>query len=132
MSLQMGPVTEPKLAKEFKVANAVDIDSLKTAAEKAGKPIVFYLRGDNCGPCKRLTPQLNSIAPGLDGKVQLVAIDGEIPENEIAHEKLGRKGGEASLPAVYVVYPGQKPEIYVGGGDRDIAKAVEAVKKAGR
>ena len=74
---------------------------------KSGRILVdFY--ADWCGPCKMLTPVLESVANKLDGKVKIVKVDvDESPD-------LAQRFGIMSVPTMILFKKGQQAAAFSG------------------
>ena len=87
----------------MKILNSNEFDN----AIASGIVLVdFY--ADWCGPCKMLTPVLESVANKLDGKVKIVKVDvDESPD-------LAQRFGIMSVPTMILFKKGQQAAAFSG------------------
>jgi thioredoxin len=90
--------------------DAVLVDD-KTFAETVGddsRVVVVDFYADWCGPCRRLSPELEKAVAEYDGQVVLAKVDVE------KHEGLALKHGVRSIPDVRIYRGGRKQDGFVG------------------
>ena len=78
------------------------------AQEIASGLVLVDFYADWCGPCKMLTPVLESVANKLDGKVKIVKVDvDESPD-------LAQRFGIMSVPTMILFKKGQQAAAFSG------------------
>ncbi|MBN9528658.1 MAG: co-chaperone YbbN [Alphaproteobacteria bacterium] len=73
-------------------------------------PVLVDFWAPWCGPCKTLGPALERIVQAQGGKVRLVKVNIDEPENQPLAQQLRIQ----SIPAVYAFYKGQPVDGFVG------------------
>ncbi|KAL9654227.1 hypothetical protein ABK040_010260 [Willaertia magna] len=81
----------------FEIESEKDYEKL---VKQSTKPILLDVYADWCGPCRMLSPILESTIEDFKGKVQLVTVNADNFEN-IVHEL-----GVNALPTVFYIKPG--------------------------
>ena len=57
------------------------VEEFEEKVVKADKPVLVDFYASWCGPCKMVAPELEALAPELEGKAEIVKIDvEEVPE----------------------------------------------------
>ena len=74
------------------------------------QPVLVDFWAPWCGPCKQLTPALEKLVKGANGKLRLVKINVDDPKNQPLAQQLRIQ----SIPAVYAFYQGQPVDGFVG------------------
>ena len=75
---------------------------------KASQPVLVDFWAEWCGPCKMLTPVLESVANKLDDKVKIVKVDvDESPD-------LAQRFGIMSVPTMILFKKGQQAAAFSG------------------
>jgi thioredoxin 1 len=98
----------------MQVLNSSDF---KVKVAEASTPLVVDFFAEWCGPCKMLSPVLESLAPEFEGKLEIVKVD--IDEaGDIAQEY-----GVTSVPTIVVIKDGQEVERMVGFQSKDSLSA---------
>ena len=87
---------------------------------KAGLPVLVDFWAEWCGPCKIVSPILESLAEEFDGKIKFVKFD--TAENFEAPESYGI----LSLPTLLVFKEGEQIERIIGARPkRDLRRSLE-------
>lgn len=73
-------------------------------------PVLVDFWAPWCGPCKTLTPLLEKVVTEAKGKIRLVKLNTDLPENQPLAQQLRIQ----SIPAVYAFYQGQPVDGFVG------------------
>lgn len=72
------------------------------------KPVMVDFWAEWCGPCRKLSPILDSLAEDLEGKVDLVKVDVD------ANPESAAKYGITSIPAVLLFKDGEVAAASIG------------------
>lgn len=89
---------------------------------KSDKPVLVDFFATWCGPCKMVAPELEAVAPELDGKADIVKIDvEEMPE-------LAKEFKVMSVPTIIVMKNNEEVSRVVGFQPR--AALQQMVEKA--
>lgn len=62
--------------------NVVGAESFNTEVIKSDLPVLVDFWAAWCGPCQMMAPILQNIAVKMDGKIKIVKVDTEVPENQ--------------------------------------------------
>lgn len=73
-------------------------------------PVLVDFWAPWCGPCKQLGPMLEKIVRGANGKLKLVKVNIDEPQNQPLAQQLRIQ----SIPAVYAFFRGQPVDGFVG------------------
>jgi thioredoxin len=86
-------------------------------------PVVVDFWAPWCGPCRALTPTINSLAAKYDGKVKI----GKLNIDEA--QETATKFGVTSIPRVLIFKGGDDPrQTFVGvRSEAELAKAIDGV-----
>ena len=94
--------------KDRSMAIAVNDSNFEEVVLKAEVPVLVDFWAEWCGPCKMLTPVLESVANKLDGKVKIVKVDvDESPD-------LAQRFGIMSVPTMILFKKGQQAAAFSG------------------
>ncbi len=92
------------------------------------QPVLVDFWAPWCGPCKQLTPALEKLVKGANGKLRLVKINVDDPKNQPLAQQLRIQ----SIPAVYAFYQGQPVDGFVGAlPESQLKKFAEGLPGAG-
>ena len=92
-------------------------DDARNIISSSETPVVIDFFAEWCGPCKMLSPVLESLVPEYDGKVQIIKVDiDQSPE-------LSQEYGVTSVPTIAFVKGGQEVDRVVGFQSKDALKA---------
>lgn len=94
-----------------------DEDDFKAKVIEAKKPVVVDFFATWCGPCKMLTPRLETFVGVKGDKIDLAKVDVDNHENLAAQYKV------SSVPTVFAVKNGKVMDSFVGNKDDDELKA---------
>ena len=75
---------------------------------KSDKPVVVDFWAEWCGPCKRLSPNVERVAEEMSGKVKLAKLN--VDENPITMTKYGVRG----LPTLIMFKNGKVTATHLG------------------
>ena len=90
------------------MAIAVNDSNFEEVVLKSAQPVLVDFWAEWCGPCKMLTPVLESVANKLDGKVKIVKVDvDESPD-------LAQRFGIMSVPTMILFKKGQQTAAFSG------------------
>lgn len=85
----------------------------KAKLAEAKTPLVVDFFAEWCGPCKMLSPILESMSPEFEGKLEIVKVD--IDEaSDVAQEY-----GVTSVPTLVVIKEGKEVDRMVGFQSKD-------------
>jgi len=87
---------------------AVTTGTFEAEVMKSPVPVIVDFWAEWCPSCKVLTPVLDEIARGLDGKVKLVTVDGD------AGPALAQRFNVMSMPTILFVRGGSVVQQQVG------------------
>ena len=86
----------------------VSVEDFEDEVLKSDVKVLVDFYADWCGPCKMLTPVLESVANKLDGKVKIVKVDvDESPD-------LAQRFGIMSVPTMILFKKGQQAAAFSG------------------
>ncbi|OGQ21782.1 MAG: thioredoxin [Deltaproteobacteria bacterium RIFCSPLOWO2_02_FULL_44_10] len=90
--------------------NIFDVTDATFATEvlSADKPVLVDFWAEWCGPCKALTPTLETVAQEQENKVKVCKVD--VDQNP----KVAAQYGIRSIPAVMLFKGGQKVDQVIG------------------
>jgi thioredoxin 1 len=80
---------------------------------QTGVPMVVDFFAEWCGPCKMLSPILESLAPEFEGKLEIVKVD--IDEST----ELAQQYGITSVPTIIFMKEGKEVDRMVGFQSKD-------------
>src|SRR3972149_9411190 len=89
-------------------ATAVTTDTFDQEVLQSPLPVMVDFWAPWCGPCRALTPVLESVGSQMADKVKLVAVNVDEEPN------LAAKYQVQAIPTVFVFKPGQIAETIVG------------------
>ena len=90
------------------MAIAVNDSNFEEVVLKSAQPVLVDFWAEWCGPCKMLTPALESVANKLDGKVKIVKVDVEESPD------LAQRFGIMSVPTMILFKKGQQAAAFSG------------------
>ena len=95
---------------EEQVSNTIEItaDNFESEALQADIPVVVDFWAPWCGPCRMISPILESLAEKYAGKIKL----GKVNLDE--HPQLAAQYGIRSIPAIFIFKDGQVAERVIG------------------
>jgi thioredoxin 1 len=85
--------------------------------KESNGPVVIDFFAEWCGPCKMLSPILESIAPDFEGKLEIAKVDIDA-SGDIAQEY-----GITSVPTIIIFKDGKEAERMVGFQSKDSLSA---------
>ena len=98
------------------------VEEFEEKVAKADKPVLVDFFASWCGPCKMVAPELEALAPEVEGKAEIVKIDvEEVPE-------VAKNFKVMSVPTIIVVKNNEEVARVVGFRPRADLKAM--VEKA--
>ena len=71
-------------------------------------PLAVDFFAEWCGPCKMLSPVIESLVPEFAGKLEIVKVDVD------AEQELAQKYGVTSIPTIVFIKNGQEVDRMVG------------------
>ena len=80
---------------------------------KSNIPVIVYCYGDWCGPCKIMSPRIDSIAEELGDKIKI----GKINTDE--NINLAGQYGVMSIPTILVIKNGKVAKSFIGVTDKE-------------
>lgn len=84
------------------------LEEFQEKVVKAKKPVLVDFFATWCGPCKMVAPELEAVAPALEGKVDVVKIDiEEVPD-------LAKQYKVMSVPTILVLKNNEEISRVVG------------------
>lgn len=83
----------------------------------SGSILVVDFFAEWCGPCKMLSPILESLAPEFEGKLEIVKIDID------SEPELAQKYGVSSIPTIVAIKDGAEIDRMVGFQSKDSLSA---------
>jgi thioredoxin 1 len=83
----------------------------------SGSLLVVDFFAEWCGPCKMLSPILESLAPEFEGKLEIVKIDID------SEPELAQKYGVSSIPTIVALKEGSEVDRMVGFQSKDSLSA---------
>lgn len=92
-------------------------ETFASEVEQSALPVVVDFYAEWCGPCKVISPVLESLAGELSGKVKIVKVD--IDEQQ----ELAMRFGVQSIPNLLFFKNGEVVDQVVGFGGRDALAA---------
>ena len=97
-------------------------ENFDTEVIKAGKPVIVDFWAEWCGPCKMLTPTIDSLAEEFHGKCSISKL------NVDDHSEVAAKYGIRSIPCLLFFKDGKVEKQVVGAVDKDqIASILETL-----
>jgi thioredoxin 1 len=96
------------------VTNQEDARSIMSSSDV---PVVVDFFAEWCGPCKMLSPVLESMVPEYDGKVKIIKVD--IDQSQ----ELSQEYGVTSVPTIAFIKGGQEVDRVVGFQSKDALAA---------
>ena len=104
-----GPTpSPPTLPAVVEIEDEAQLEQVVAASARTGVSLVFDFYADWCGPCKTLTPKLESLVAATGGKATLVKI------NVDAHPAVSDQLRIQSLPTVMLMSGGRFLDTFVG------------------
>jgi thioredoxin 1 len=95
--------------------------SFQTEVIEAGTPVLIDFWAVWCGPCRMLTPTIESLASEYEGKVKVAKVN--VDENQ----QLAAKYGIMSIPTVMIFNEGKVVEQFIGVQPKGVYE--DALKK---
>jgi len=95
--------------------------SFQTEVVEAGVPVLVDFWAVWCGPCRMLTPTIESLASEYEGKVKVAKVN--VDENQ----QLAAKYGIMSIPTVMIFNEGKVVEQFIGVQPKGVYE--DALKK---
>jgi thioredoxin 1 len=95
--------------------------SFQTEVIEAGVPVLVDFWAVWCGPCRMLTPTIESLASEYEGKVKVAKVN--VDENQ----QLAAKYGIMSIPTVMIFNEGKVVEQFIGVQPKGVYE--DALKK---
>jgi thioredoxin len=84
------------------------VEEFEEKVIKSDKPVLVDFYATWCGPCKMVAPELEALAPELDGTADIVKVDvEEIPD-------VARQYKIMSVPTILVIKNGEEASRVVG------------------
>jgi thioredoxin 1 len=83
----------------------------------SGTTLVVDFFAEWCGPCKMLSPILESLAPEFEGKLEIVKVDID------SEPELAQKYGVSSIPTIVALKGGAEVDRMVGFQSKDSLNA---------
>lgn len=94
-------------------AQDVNDDTFDTEVLSSELPVVVDFWAEWCGPCKRLSPNVERVATEMSGKVKLVKLN--VDENPVTMTKYGVRG----LPTLIMFKGGKVTATHLGDMSKD-------------
>lgn len=104
------PLQAPGLAAQATVLNLSSSSQLDELTSKGNVVVDFY--GPNCGPCKSVSPVIDTLAQQYAGKVLFVKV------NVDKFPDLSRKFSIKGVPTFYIFKDGQKVDSFSGARNK--------------
>jgi putative thioredoxin len=102
------PPSPPTLPAVVEIEDEAQLEQVVASSARTGVSLVFDFYADWCGPCKTLTPKLESLVAATGGKATLVKI------NVDAHPTVSDQLRIQSLPTVMLMSGGRFLDTFVG------------------
>ena len=102
------PPSPPTLPAVVEIEDEAQLEQVVASSARTGVSLVFDFYADWCGPCKTLTPKLESLVAATGGKATLVKI------NVDAHPAVSDQLRIQSLPTVMLMSGGRFLDTFVG------------------
>ena len=90
------------------MALEINDDTFDSEVLSADTPVVVDFWAEWCGPCKRLSPNVEAVAKDMEGKVKLVKLN--VDENPMTMTKYGVRG----LPTLILFKNGKVTATHLG------------------
>lgn len=102
------PPSPPTLPAVVEIEDEAQLEQVVASSARTGVSLVFDFYADWCGPCKTLTPKLESLVAATGGKATLVKI------NVDSHPAVSDQLRIQSLPTVMLMSGGRFLDTFVG------------------
>lgn len=95
----------------------IKAETFASEVEQSALPVVVDFYAAWCGPCKVISPVLESLASELEGRVKIVKVDVD------DQQELAQRFGVQSIPNLLFFKNGQVVDQVVGFGGREALAA---------